>query len=113
VEIPYGEWGILMALSTGIVITATAIGVGNEWIQSGAINFRMAIAGLGASLFLTGIEKLNYTAGVGLSAMVLIGVLLTPFRGNSPAQEVVNLLGAKQATPTAAQGVKSGNLGVA
>jgi hypothetical protein len=101
-----------MAVSTGIVLTATAIGVGNEWIQGAGINFRMTIAGLGAALFLTGIEKLNYTAGVGLSAMVLIGVLLTPFHGNSPAQEVSNLIGAKTTAPTVAQNVKSGSLGV-
>jgi hypothetical protein len=84
-----------MAMSTGIVLTATAIGMGNEFIQGAGINFRMGIAGLGAALLLTGIEKLNYTAGVGLSVMVLIAVLVTPFKGKAPAQEVLALIGNK------------------
>jgi hypothetical protein len=84
-----------MAMSTGIVLTATAIGMGNEFIQGSGINFRMGIAGLGAALLLTGIEKLNYTAGVGLSVMVLIAVLVTPFKGKAPAQEVLALIGNK------------------
>jgi len=81
-----------MAKSTGIVLTATAIGMGNEFIQGFGVNFRMGIAGLGAALFLTGIEKINETAGVGLSIMVLIAVMLTPFKGKAPAQEVVSLI---------------------
>ncbi|MGI0135330.1 MAG: hypothetical protein ACREBW_10285 [Candidatus Micrarchaeaceae archaeon] len=82
-----------MAKSTGIMLTATAIGMGNEFVQGEGINFRMGIAGLGAALFLTGVEKLNETAGVGLSVIVMITVLLTPFKGKSPAQEVVSLMG--------------------
>jgi len=81
-----------MAKSTGIVLTATAIGMGNEFIQGFGVNFRMGIAGLGAALFLTGIEKINETAGVGLSILVMITVLLTPFKGKAPAQEVVALI---------------------
>ena len=82
-----------MAKSTGIVLTATAIGMGNEFVQGYGINFRMGIAGLGAALFLTGIEKINDTAGVGLSVIMMITVLLTPFKGKAPAQEVIALMG--------------------
>lgn len=82
-----------MAKSTGIVLTAVAIGMGNEFVQGQGINFRMGIAGLGAALLLSGVEKLNETAGVGLASIVLITVLLTPFKGKSPAQEVLTLMG--------------------
>lgn len=92
-----------MAKSTGIMLTATAIGMGNEFVQGFGINFRMGIAGLGAALFLTGVESLNETAGVGLSVLALITVLITPFKGRAPAQEVVALLGNKGATVTKAQ----------
>lgn len=88
-----------MAKSTGIVLTAVGIGMGNEFVQGHGINFRMGIAGLGAALFLTGIEKLNETAGVGLSVLVFITVLLTPFKGRAPAQEVLFLINSKQAKP--------------
>jgi hypothetical protein len=81
-----------MAKATGIILTATAIGMGNEFIQGYGVNFRMGIAGLGAALFLTGVEKINETAGVGLSVIVLITVLLTPFKGKAPTQEVLTLL---------------------
>lgn len=75
-----------MADSTGICLTATAIGVGNEWMQTGTPNFRMAIAGLAVTVIFDGIERLNHTAGVGLSVMFLIGVLVTPVRGKAPLQ---------------------------
>jgi hypothetical protein len=87
-----------MAKSTGIILTATAIGMGNEFIQGEGLNFRMGIAGLGAALFLSGIEKINETAAVGLSVIVMITVLLTPFKGKAPAQEVVALINSSKGT---------------
>jgi hypothetical protein len=92
-----------MAKSTGIMLTATGIGMGNEFVQGYGINFRMGIAGLGAALFLTGVESINETAGVGLSILALITVLITPFKGRAPAQEVLALLGNKGATVTSSQ----------
>lgn len=88
-----------MAKSTGIILTATAIGMGNEFIQGQGLNFRMGIAGLGAALFLTGIEKINEQAAVGLSVIVMITVLLTPFKGKAPAQEVLTLINQGKGKP--------------
>lgn len=90
---------LLMAKSTGLILTATAIGMGNEFVQGYGVNFRMGIAGLGAALFLTGVEKLNETAGVGLAVITLITVLLTPFKGKSPVQEVLGLTQQKAPPP--------------
>jgi hypothetical protein len=88
-----------MAKSTGITLTAVAIGMGNEYVQGYGVNFRMGMAGLGAALFLTGIEKINETAGVGLSVLVMITVLLTPFKGKAPSQEVLSLIQSKSPAP--------------
>ena len=87
-----------MAKATGITLIAVGIGMGNELVQGYGINVRMGIAGLGAALFLTGVESVNETAGVGLSVLVLITVLLTPFKGKAPAEEVLALLGNTSAT---------------
>jgi len=106
-----------MAKSTGITLGAVAIGMGNEFVQGYGINIRMGIAGLGAAFFLTGVEKLNETAGVGLSVLVFITVLLTPFKGKAPAQEVVALLQGKgspaQTTAKITQGPWPGATGSA
>lgn len=84
-----------MAKSTGIVLTATAISFGNEWLNTGTPNIRIGVAGLATALIFDGIEMLNEKAGVGLSVMMLITVLLTPFNGNSPAQTLLNVTSGK------------------
>lgn len=88
-----------MAKSTGIVLTGTAIGMGNEYMQGYGINFRMGMAGLGAALFLTGLEKVNEEAGVGLAMIVFVTMLLTPFKGNAPAQTLEHLLASPHQAP--------------
>jgi glucokinase len=80
-----------MAKSTGIVLTATAISFGNDWVQTKSPNWRIPVAGLVVALIFDGVEKLNETAGVGLSIMMLITVLVTPMHGKSPAQTVLSL----------------------
>jgi hypothetical protein len=88
-----------MAKAAGIVLTGVAIGMGNEFMQGYGINFRMGMAGLGAALFLSGVEKVNETAGVGISVIVFITMMITPFKGKAPAQELVTLLNAPHAGP--------------
>jgi hypothetical protein len=83
-----------VAKSTGIVLTATAISFGNEWLDTGTPNFRIGIAGLGVALVFSGIEKLNERAAVGLAAIMLVTVLLTPFNGRSPAENVSRFVGS-------------------
>lgn len=81
--------------------------MGNEFVQTEQVNIRMGVAGLGAALFLAGLEKLDETAGVGLAWIAFITIMLTPFKGRAPAQEVLYLLGQKQG------GAGIGNLGPA
>lgn len=75
-----------MARSTTIVLGATAISFANEWTTTGVPNLRVPLAGLGVALIFAGVEKLNYKAGVGLSVLMMITVLVTPFNGRSPVQ---------------------------
>lgn len=102
-----------MAKSTGIVLTSTGIVLANEWYQTNKVNFRVAIAGLGVALVFSGIEKINEKAGVGLSVIMLITVLMTPINGKTPAQTVLDFTGnrdnsykgpPRNFTPSASQG---------
>lgn len=81
-----------MAKSTGIVLTATALSFGNEWLQTGTPNFRIGAAGLAVALIFDGIEKINEQAAVGLAAIMLITVLVTPFNGKPVAVTVADFI---------------------
>lgn len=87
-----------MGASTGIVLTATGISFTNEWIQTGTPNFRVGVAGLAAALILDGLEKVSPEGATGLALIVLATVLLTPFKGKSPAQTLAGLAIAKPAS---------------
>lgn len=91
-----------MAKSTGIVLTATGISLGNEWAHTGRPNFRIGIAGLMVALIFDGVEKINEKAAVGLATMMLITVLVTPMGGDSPAQTVAKWTSTKPKQPLAA-----------
>lgn len=82
--------GTEMAKSTGIVLTATGISFGNEWIQDPTHpNFRILVAGGIVALIFSGVERINEQAGVGLSILMFITVMVTPFKGRSPAQTLL------------------------
>lgn len=93
-----------MAKSTGIVLTATAISMGNDWLQTHDLNFRMGMAGLAFALVADGIEHIDQGAGVGIAYIMLITSLLTPFNGKAPSQTVLDLLGGNRsfAAPSSA-----------
>lgn len=86
-----------MAASTGIILTAGVIVVGNEFLQGASIGglFRPAVATLGSALVFAGLEKLDQQAAVGLAAIVMITVLIGGVnpKYKSPAQEVLSLFG--------------------
>jgi hypothetical protein len=86
-----------MGASTGLVLTAGVITFGNEWLQKGTLNWRVAAGTLGSALVFSGLEKLDEQAAVGLAVIVMITVLIggvTPGY-KSPAQEVLSLIGKK------------------
>lgn len=90
-----------MAKSTGIILTAGAITIGNEFVQKpGNIGtfFRPAMAFLGIALVFSGLEKLDEDAAVGLAVIVMVTVLFGGVNHayKSPAAEVLSLIGAKK-----------------
>ena len=90
-----------MAASTGIILTAGMITFGNEWVQLGKPNWRIALGTLGSAVVFAGLEKLDEQAAVGLAAIVMITVLIggvTP-GVRSPAAEVLSLLGKSGGKP--------------
>lgn len=81
-----------MAQSTGLMLVAGTISFGNEWLQTGKINWRVPIATLVSAFFLDGVERISPKAGVGLATIVLITVVLTPLHGKSPMQTALDVL---------------------
>ena len=89
-----------MAKSTGIVLTATGISFANEWVQDPIHpNFRVLVAGGVVAVIFSGVEKINERAAVGLGILMFITVMITPFKGNSPAQTLMNWSIAKPKHP--------------
>lgn len=85
-----------MAKSTGIVLAAGGISFANEWYNDNTPNFRIVAATLGVALLMDGIEKINEGAAVGLSAIMLITVMLTPIHSKTPVDTVNTILKQKK-----------------
>ena len=88
-----------MAASTGIVLTAASIAFANEWYQSGTIPWRVAVGGALLTALEAGIEKISEPLALGLGTIMLITVLVTPFHGKSPLQEVSNVINGTKRVP--------------
>lgn len=83
-----------MSDSTGVVLAATAISFTNKWASTNQIDLAIPVAGGFVALMLSGIEKLDRTAGVGLAWLLMINVLLTaPKNGTAPANTVLKWVG--------------------
>jgi hypothetical protein len=93
-----------MSKSTGLILTSGVITLGNEFLQGGGLNFRVAAATLGSALVFAGIERLDEEAAVGLAVIVMITVLIGGVnpKYKSPAQEVLSLLGTPSTAKKAA-----------
>lgn len=81
-----------MGQSTGIVLTATAISFGNEWLDTNTPNWRIPVAGMGVALFLDAVEHVEPRIATGLAVIMMITVIATPFNGKSPAERAAGLL---------------------
>lgn len=89
-----------MARSTGIILTAGVLTIGNEFVQKPAALsslFRPAAAFLGVAWIFAGLETLDEQAAVGLAAIVMITVLIGGVNSGyrSPAAEIISLIGGK------------------
>jgi hypothetical protein len=78
----------LMDTGVGLILGAGAMTFGNEWMQTGGLNWRVPIAitliaGLDGAL-----SALSPTAGIAFGAIIFIGALTVPLNGKSPIQEL-------------------------
>jgi hypothetical protein len=77
-----------MAAGPGLVLLAGTLTFGNEWLQTGQVNYRVPIATLGGAWLISGISDISSKTGTILGLMVLIVAASTPFGGKSPFQEL-------------------------
>lgn len=77
-----------MDTGVGLVLGAGAMTFGNEWLQTGGLNFRVPIA----TLLIAGMDgvlsSLSPKAGIAFGAIVFIGALTVPLNGKSPISEL-------------------------
>lgn len=89
-----------MARSTGLILMAGVIVVGNEFAQGAPVTslIRPGVATLGTALIFSGLEKLDEQAAVGLAVIVMITVLIGGVnpKYKSPASEILSLVNKSQ-----------------
>jgi hypothetical protein len=81
-----------MDTGTGLVLAAGTLTFGNEWYQTGKMNWRVPIATLLAAGAVSGVSKASPKGSTALGFMVLIGAVVTPFKGRSPAEELATIV---------------------
>jgi hypothetical protein len=84
--------GADMDAGTGLVVTAGTLTFGNEWFQTGKLNWRVPIATLLAAGAIGGVSKASPKGSAALGVMVLIGALVTPFHGKAPIGLAADIL---------------------
>lgn len=75
-----------------LVLTAGVLTFGNEWLQTGQLNWRVPIATLLGAGILGAIGAISAGAANGLGVMVLIAAANTQFNGKSAVQEFASSL---------------------
>jgi hypothetical protein len=83
---------VLMDAGTGLVLAAGTLTFGNEWYQTHQLNWRVPVATLLAAGAVSGVSKASPKGSTALGFMVLIGAVVTPFRGKSPAEELASIV---------------------
>lgn len=81
-----------MSAGPGLALVAGTMVFGNEWLQTGKINYRVPVAAVGAALALDLIGSFSPKAATGLGVMILIGAASTKFGGKSAIQEITSVL---------------------
>jgi len=89
-------------VATGIILVAGTITFGNEWYQTGKVNWRIPVATVLAAAVFDGLAHIDEKAAVGLSIVVLLGAMTTKFGGKSASETVAGFFQhstAKQTKP--------------
>lgn len=75
-----------------LVLTAGTLTFGNEWLQTGGLNWRVPVATLLGAGIMAAIGAVSTGAANGLGVMVLIAAANTEFNGKSAVQEIAGSL---------------------
>jgi len=86
------------ATATGIILVAGAATFGNEWYQTGTVNWKIPIATLFGAALMDGLSVIDRSAAIGFSGLVLLGALVTQFNGKSVVQSLTDITNQKQKT---------------
>lgn len=76
-----------MDTGVGLVFAAGGMSFGNEWLQTGKLNFRVPIATFVVAIVDGVISDISPKGGIALGVMVFIGALTVPLNGKSPIDE--------------------------
>jgi len=71
----------------GLVLAAGAMTFGNEWFQTGDLNWRVPIATLLIASLTGMLGQLDSKAANAFGGIVFIGAAVAPLNGKSPVQE--------------------------
>jgi hypothetical protein len=77
-----------MDTGVGFCLAAGAMTFGNEWLQTGGLNWRVPIATVLVAGLDGALSALSPTAGIAFGAIVFIGALTVPLNGKSPIDEL-------------------------
>ena len=79
-------------MGAGLVLIAGVLSFGNDWLQTGKVNFRIPVATLIGAWLVGELGNLDSKAGTSLGVMVLIAAASTPLKGKSPIQEIASVV---------------------
>lgn len=95
----------MASTATGIILIAGTITFGNDWYQTGKVNFKISVATLFAAAIFDGLAQLDDKAAIGLSVVVLLGAFTAKFGGKSVAETLAGIFSnvdkGTKSTPTA------------
>jgi hypothetical protein len=86
-------------IATGIVLIAGTMTFGNEWYQTGKVNWRIPVATVLAAAVFDGLAHIDSRAAVGLSIIVLMGAATTKFGGHSVVDTVASFFAESTKQP--------------
>lgn len=83
-----------MAADTGmkLVLTAGGLTLGNEWLQTHQLNWRIPVATVLAAAATSGLGKVSSRGATSIGVMALIVAAATPLNGKSPIQQIAGLV---------------------
>lgn len=95
-----------MDAGPGLVVLAGVMTFGNEWYQTGKLNWRVPVATLLGAALVGALAAFSPNASKALGAIVLVGAATTKFGGHSVVEELNTAIqaGNKVVSPSQRKG---------